>query len=153
MTRRRRAFGPGVAIPLLAMAACGAPVPDAVGMNDGRLAPCPNTPNCVHTGLQHPEGTRPMLLRPEWRSSEVVTGVSSVLSRMPRVTISRGTDVYLHAEFRSRMLRFVDDLEVLVADGELIVRSASRLGRSDLGVNARRVERLRSALVDAGIVR
>jgi uncharacterized protein (DUF1499 family) len=54
---------------------------------------------------------------------------------------------------RSRLFRFIDDLELLLAeDRELVVRSASRLGSGDLGVNARRLERLRAALGEAGLL-
>jgi uncharacterized protein (DUF1499 family) len=73
---------------------------------------------------------------------------------MRRVRVVTATDSYVHAEERSRLLRFVDDLELLLAeDGELLVRSASRVGNSDLGVNRRRVERLRRLLRDAGLLR
>ena len=59
--------------------------------------------------------------------------------------IITASETYLHAEFRSLIFRFVDDLELLVdpVAGVIDVRSASRLGRSDFGVNRRRVEELR----------
>ncbi len=73
---------------------------------------------------------------------------------MSRMRVVSASDDYLHAEERSRLFRFVDDLELLAApDGELIVRSASRVGRSDLGVNRRRVERLRALLERSGLLR
>jgi hypothetical protein len=61
---------------------------------------------------------------------------------------------YLHATATSRLFGFVDDLEIhtLPASHELEVRSASRLGDSDLGVNTRRLERLHRALQDAHVV-
>lgn len=61
------------------------------------------------------------------------------------------TERYLHAEARTRLLRFVDDVEFHLrpADGEIAMRSASRLGYSDLGANRRRLERLRAALAEA----
>lgn len=66
---------------------------------------------------------------------------------MPRTRIRRDEAAYLHAEFRSLIFRFVDDVEFLLdADAGVIhVRSASRLGYSDLGVNRRRVEAIRQA--------
>jgi uncharacterized protein (DUF1499 family) len=73
---------------------------------------------------------------------------------MRRVRVVTATDSYVHAEERSRLVRFVDDLELpLAEDGELLVPSASRVGNSDLGVNRRRVERLRRLLRDAGLLR
>jgi len=139
---------------VLVMIACGSPAPDTLGVADGKLAPCPATPNCVNTGMLHPPGTEPFLLRGEPSSSDVTVGIRGVVSEIPRVTIVSASGGYLHAEVRSRIFRFVDDLELLVVDGgELVVRSASRVGRSDLGVNTRRVKWLREALLEAGLLR
>ena len=61
----------------------------------------------------------------------------------PRATIIEETGQYMHVEFRSRIFGFVDDVEFLVDDRVIQVRSASRVGRSDLGVNRKRIEALR----------
>jgi len=132
-------------------AGCGAPPPPTLGVDDGELVPCPASPNCVHTGHRHPDGTPPLYLRAEGEGSW--EGVRTVVQGMPRVTVVSVSERYLHAEERSRLFRFIDDVELLLAeDGELIVRSASRLGEGDLGVNARRVDRLRTALAEAGLL-
>jgi len=129
-------------------------MPEGLGVHEGSLAPCPDTPNCVHTGLRHPEGTLPILLSEDLEHDQLVDRVRAVVEAMPRLSIVTRTGRYLHAEERSRLLRFVDDVELLVTDErELIVRSASRLGRSDLGVNSRRVERLRASLAEDGLLR
>jgi uncharacterized protein (DUF1499 family) len=67
---------------------------------------------------------------------------------MPRTTVVAAETGYLYAEFRSKLMGFVDDVEFLVdpAKGVIHVRSASRLGRRDFGVNRDRIERLRSLL-------
>jgi uncharacterized protein (DUF1499 family) len=77
-----------------------------------------------------------------------------VVDSLPRSTIVKKTDTYLHAEFRSRVFRFVDDLELLLdpATGVVAIRSASRIGYSDLGVNRRRVATLRQKLTQNGII-
>jgi uncharacterized protein (DUF1499 family) len=64
------------------------------------------------------------------------------------------SDNYLHAECESAVFGFVDDLELHLRslEGVIAVRSASRLGYSDLGVNRRRVERLRAMLARQGVV-
>jgi uncharacterized protein (DUF1499 family) len=62
----------------------------------------------------------------------------------PRTTIVTETPQYLHVEFRTRLLRFVDDVEFFFDGTAVQVRSSSRLGRSDFGVNRRRVEALRA---------
>lgn len=143
-----------LAILTLVVFGCDAPVPDDLGPRDGTLAPCPETPNCVHTGHRHPEGTRALHLHPDVSGERALAGIREVVESMPRTTVVEQRDGYLHAEARSLVFRFVDDLELLLAaDGEVVVRSASRLGRNDLGVNARRVEALRERLSEAGLIR
>lgn len=70
--------------------------------------------------------------------------LKQVLARQPRTTIVTEAHNYLHVEFRSAILRFVDDVEFLVNDAAIQVRSASRVGYSDFGVNRKRIETLRS---------
>jgi uncharacterized protein (DUF1499 family) len=77
------------------------------------------------------------------------------VSSLPRTTIVDDSGQYLHAECRSAVFRFVDDLELHLRpdEGAIAVRSASRLGYSDFGVNRGRVETLRRKLVSAGVVK
>jgi uncharacterized protein (DUF1499 family) len=80
--------------------------------------------------------------------------VAEIVGAMERTTLVTANGDYLHAEARSKILRFVDDLEIVVSPSrELIVRSASRVGRGDMGVNAARVEELRRLLTEAEILR
>jgi len=81
--------------------------------------------------------------------------MSSVVAGLPRTKIIRQTDNYLHAECSSAVFGFVDDLELhLRPEQNLIaVRSAARLGRSDLGVNRKRVEKLRSLLRREAVIK
>jgi len=74
----------------------------------------------------------------------------SALESMPRSTVIRAEPNYLYAEFRTPLMRYVDDVELYYDEraGLVQVRSASRLGRRDFGVNRRRVEELR-ALIQA----
>ena len=114
-----------------------------------RFAPCPSTPNCVSsraTRARHRiapltgEGDPQALFR---RAADAVRG-------LPRTRVVSEEAGYLHAECASALFRFVDDLELeLDAErGVVHVRSAARIGRGDLGVNRRRVERIRAALAD-----
>lgn len=129
-------------------------VPDTVGVRNGSLAPCPGTPNCVHTGLRHPDGTRGIFLQGRLVRSEIIPSLVEVVESMPRTTIIEQSEQYIHAEVRSRFFRFIDDIELYVSpDRELIVRSASRVGRGDAGVNAARVAELRERLTEAGLIR
>lgn len=70
----------------------------------------------------------------------------ALLTSQPRVTVVTERNDYIHAEFTSRLLRFVDDVEFLLGPQAIEVRSASRVGHSDLGVNRARVEQLREQL-------
>lgn len=139
-------------LPGIAAAGCEGPAPDTLGPAAGRLAPCFDRANCVNTGDGYPEGISPLWL--DTSTPDVFARATQVVAGMPRVRVVTVTEAYLHAEARSRVFRFVDDLELLLADdGELLVRSASRVGESDLGVNRRRVERLRRLLGEAGLLR
>jgi uncharacterized protein (DUF1499 family) len=139
---------------ILVMSSCWGGPPDNLGVRAGSLAPCPGTPNCVHTGLRHPDGTRRMEVKGNILRGDVMPGLRAVVEAIPRSRVITGDDRYLHAEIRSKVFRFVDDLELFVApDRELIVRSASRVGSGDLGVNVERVEELRRLLDEAGLLR
>ena len=80
--------------------------------------------------------------------------IRETVAALPRIRVVSEGEGYLHAECESTLLGFVDDLELhLRSDqGIVAVRSASRLGHSDFGVNRRRVESIRAALVDCGVV-
>jgi len=75
-----------------------------------------------------------------------------VLRDHPRTRIVQEEPDYLKAECRSRIFRFVDDVELLFDDGskQIHFRSASRLGRKDFGVNRERMDQLRAAFLAAG---
>ena len=114
--------------------------------NDGsptQLRPCPATPNCVSS--QAPPGVQYVEPLDHTDPSDLPT-LQNLLSSMSGCTIVEATDRYLHAEFRSRVFGFIDDLELLIDTRELVihVRSSSRIGLYDLGANRRRVEELRS---------
>jgi uncharacterized protein (DUF1499 family) len=117
--------------------------PDNLGVRDGRLAPCKRSPNCVSSQAD------PSDL--EHYIAPIRAGIAaarSAIESLPRTRIIKTEGNYLYAEFRTRLLRYVDDVE-LYFDGQVLqVRSCSRLGRRDFGVNRRRVEELR-ALIEA----
>jgi uncharacterized protein (DUF1499 family) len=109
------------------------------------LKPCPSSPNCVSSSAQD-RGHRISPFYLSGTSAETLALLARVISTLPRATVTQQANHYLKAEFRTR-LGFVDDLEFLVdeARGLVEVRSASRAGYWDLGVNRRRVETLRKA--------
>lgn len=112
--------------------------PTRLGVREGCLAPCKRTPNCVSSQADPRDAEHYIAPLPR-----PLAAVREALSAMPRVRVVEARADYLYAEFRSRLLGFVDDVE-FYDDGALVhVRSCSRLGRRDFGVNRRRIEALR----------
>ena len=130
------------------MAGCATTGGNDLGLTpDGRLTPCPSSPNCVSSDATDEAHTIAPLRfggEPELAWQRLVGHLES----SPGYTIVERDDGYLRAEARTRLLRFVDDVEFHLrpAAGEIAMRSASRIGYSDLGANRRRLERLREAL-------
>ena len=124
----------------------------APGVHNGRLAPCPRSPNCVGSDEADAHAIAP--LRIKVPAPEAWSALRKLLARTPRVTIVTAGEDYLHAEFVTAILRFTDDVEfhLRARDGVIAVRSASRVGYSDLGANRSRIERLRGELRSAGVV-
>lgn len=115
-------------------------------------APCPSSPNCVSSvDPDDPHYIAPFTLTVD--RAEGWSAVREAVSTLPRTQIVGESKHYLHAECRSKVFGFVDDLELGLdrSTGVVLVRSSSRIGYSDLGVNRRRVERLRKQLVDLGV--
>jgi uncharacterized protein (DUF1499 family) len=127
------------------------PVPLAA---DAQLAPCPSSPNCVSSEAQD-EAHRVDAFALAVPAPEAWVAARAVVVALPRTGLAAETDRYLRAECRSAVFGFVDDLELALhpESHTISVRSAARSGYSDLGVNRRRVERLRSMLVERGVVR
>jgi uncharacterized protein (DUF1499 family) len=117
--------------------------PGNLGVRNGRLAPCKRTPNCVSS--QADPADREHYIAP-LAFAGTVADLRRAIERLPRVTVILEQPDYLYAEFRTPLMRYVDDVEFLKAGGVLHVRSASRLGRRDFGVNRKRVEQIRELL-------
>ena len=120
--------------------------PTDLGVKDGRFAPCKPSPNCVSS--QADAADREHYIAPiAFRGT--MADVRKAVESMQRSTVISASGNYLYAEYRTRLLRYVDDLELFYDEraGLVHVRSASRLGRRDFGVNRKRVEALRSILL------
>jgi uncharacterized protein (DUF1499 family) len=116
-----------------------------------RLAPCPKSPNCV-SSLAPDDAHRVDPIAFSGDPAAALAKLRAVIEAMPRTAITRQDEDSLHAEFTSWLLRFVDDVDAVVDPdaGVIHVRSASRVGYSDLGVNRKRVEAIRAAYMSAG---
>jgi uncharacterized protein (DUF1499 family) len=112
--------------------------PDNLGVRDGRLAACKSSPNCVCS--QASPADREHYIAPIHGRMEAVR---KAVKSLPRTKVIRGDKNYLYAEFRSKLLGYVDDVEFFFDGNAIHVRSCSRLGRRDFGVNRKRVEELR----------
>jgi uncharacterized protein (DUF1499 family) len=136
----------------LALSACSG---DQVttGLIDNRFAPCPDSPNCVSSDAKD-EVHRVEPYRLTATAQEAWHGLQNVVAAEQRIRLVEVNDSYLHFEVHSAVLRFVDDTEfqLRASEGIIAVRSAARTGRSDMGVNRKRVERIREALRARGLV-
>jgi uncharacterized protein (DUF1499 family) len=144
----------GLAIPLaaLCLAACTGNSPATLGVSDAGLAPCPSSPNCVSSDARdNDHRVAPLQLAAP--AAEAWQAAREQVAEIPRTRIVSEEPGYLHAECRSALLGFIDDLELNLrpSEGIIAVRSAARLGYSDFGVNRKRVEALRAALLSRGI--
>lgn len=129
--------------------------PDNLGVYSGRLAPCPSSPNCVSSYSQDAEhGIASLSYDSEpgmaigLTPRSAIANLKQIIESMPRTNIIKEDEDYLYAEFTSKIMGFVDDVEFYV-DPEanaIQVRSASRLGESDLGVNRERIETIRAKI-------
>ena len=115
-----------------------------IGITEGKLSPCPDSPNCVSS--QSPDVSHfiePLTYQDS--RNDAFSRLLKIIKSLPRSRVISSTGNYIHAEMTSRLFGFVDDIEFFFnEENNLIqVRSASRVGYSDLGVNRKRVETIR----------
>lgn len=125
--------------------------PTSLGVHQGQLSPCPPSPNCV-VSQGNPDASHAIApLTYSGEPARAMAQLADLIAALPRTQILEQTPTYLYAEFTSRWLGFVDDGEFYLDQpaGVIQVRSASRLGESDLGVNRDRIETLRQLLAAA----
>jgi uncharacterized protein (DUF1499 family) len=115
-----------------------------------KLAACPSSPNCVSSQASD-EGHFIAPFKITGKIEDAWTALKTALVSQSRTVVTNETGDTLHAEATSLVFRFVDDIDAIVdADARLIhIRSASRTGYGDFGVNRKRVDTLRSQLQQA----
>lgn len=122
------------------------------GAKPGWLMECPESPNCV-SSQSGSEPHRVAPLRFDGDASLAHRRLMALLGTMERVRVVHADPAYVHAEFRSAIFGFVDDVEFrFEPNGVIQIRSASRLGYSDFGVNRKRVEAIRGRFAQAARV-
>jgi uncharacterized protein (DUF1499 family) len=132
--------------------------PTQLGHRDGRLKPPSKTPNSVSSQadmwVQHPmqDYARIAPLALKEGGAATIARIKRVVEAMPGAKVVESRDDYLYVQFSTRLMKFVDDAEFWFdpAAGVVQVRSASRLGRKDFGVNRERIESIRQALAAPG---
>ncbi len=118
--------------------------PPRAQLVDGRLRPCPSSPNCVSSESDSPPSrVEPLTFK---GPPEKAWGDLKETIREMGGEVQEEHEGYLWATFTSKVFRFVDDVEFRMVStaGMVHVRSGSRVGYSDLGVNRKRVEKLRT---------
>ena len=147
-------FGAAAAVALHVATATGDTLfswqrPENLGVKDGRLAPPKSTPNCVSSQAEAADEEHFIAPIPfKGDAPAAMAAVRAAVGSMRGATVIRQEGGYLYAEYRTKIMRYVDDVEFLFDDkaGLIHVRSASRLGRRDFGVNRARVESLRARI-------
>jgi uncharacterized protein (DUF1499 family) len=129
----------------LILSSCSGTRPEDLGCTEGRLTPCPDSPNCISSqSSDKSHYVKPLTYR--GTLTEARKALLSLIGEWPDSEMVKVTGHYVHAKFTSRFFRFVDDVEFCIADDLRIihVRSSSRVGYFDFGVNRRRIERIRA---------
>jgi uncharacterized protein (DUF1499 family) len=123
---------------------CSGTGPPNLGVKDKRLSSCPASPNCV-SSQSDDQRHKTDPIRFSAGSAEALARLKMIVLGMERSFLVRESPDYLHVEFRT-FLGFVDDVEFHADEGEKVIhlRSASRVGYWDLGVNRRRIEAIRT---------
>ena len=109
------------------------------------ISVCEDKPNCV-SSTDSREDFKTLAIKSSLSKIEAISKLKRALGKIPRTKLVKETANYLHFEFKSFFFRFVDDVELLIDEQSNLIqiRSASRTGHSDLGVNKKRVEEIRA---------
>lgn len=144
----------GVLCSVFALAGCGGKAPEDLGASQGQLGVCPESPNCVSSSATDADHLIAALAI-EGDADAAWRGLNEWHTERDDVEIVTSTGDYLHVVYTSSIMRYQDDVEFLLSadGGEIAVRSASRVGYGDMGVNRDRIETIRSALADRGLLR
>lgn len=128
--------------------------PANLGHRNGKLKPPSKTPNSVSSQadmwVEHPmqDYARIAPLPLKGDGAATIARIKTIVEAMPGAEVTQSQDDYLRVQFSTRLMKFVDDAEFWFdpASGVVQVRSASRLGRKDFGVNRKRIEVIRARL-------
>jgi len=138
---------------LMSLLSCSGQRPTNLGITDNKFTACPSSPNCISSDA-HDQNHYVLPFKFNVPAIDAWLAAKQAILELPRTQIITQTSTYLHAECSSAVFGFIDDMELHLrsSDGIIAIRSASRLGYSDLGVNRLRMESLRTLLINKGVV-
>ena len=116
-----------------------------IGIVDGKLHPCPKSPNCVSTqAIDEKQKMEPINYSGSLEDAKAK--IISIINSLKRSRIITNEENYIHIEFRTATFKFIDDVEFLFDDKEKVIhfRSRARMGYSDMGVNRKRMENIKN---------
>ncbi|MBF0705123.1 DUF1499 domain-containing protein [Alkalihalobacillus hwajinpoensis] len=117
---------------------------EQLGVKEGKLAPCPDKPNCVSSqSTDEKHGMKPIPFN--GTAEEAIAKIKTILTNRKRTEIVEERKDYIRAEEKSKLFKFVDDIEFYIdtANESIHFRSASRTGYSDMGVNKKRMNEVK----------
>tara|TARA_R110002072_G_scaffold94299_1_gene208429 strand:- start:5129 stop:5632 length:504 start_codon:yes stop_codon:yes gene_type:complete len=156
LSKRATLLLTGLVSTAILLSACGSNRPTDIGVTNGKLLPCPESPNCVSSRSNNQiHAIKAIHFKKPINQAEAIIAVKEALLSLPKIEIITETETYLYAEATSKIMRFVDDVEFLFPNEGMIkevhVRSASRSGYRDFNVNRERIESVRAQLIEKGL--
>ncbi len=127
---------------LVLLTGCAGNLPHHIGTYPKKLHDCPESPNCV-SSLETDGEHFVHAISTSHQPSSSITLLKRIIEKDPGMRLIKQIDNYLYAQFTSSIWGFVDDLEFIIGDTQINVRSASRLGYSDFGANRKHIEAIR----------
>jgi uncharacterized protein (DUF1499 family) len=119
--------------------------PKDLGVHAGKLKSCPNKPNCVSTQVEMSDIHYIAPISFSATAADAIARIKTIIATMPRTQVVGEAPNYIYAEFKTKLMGFVDDVEFFADENARLihVRSASRLGYRDFNVNRERIEAIR----------
>lgn len=135
---------------LFNLLACSSGKSPETRITNGNLLPCPTTPNCVSSQAKDEDHHVAPIPIPADKAGNIRQILVDALMSIKGVVIVENSESHIHAIFKTKLLRFKDDVDFFIdrKNGMIHLRSASRIGHSDFGVNRKRVEKLRKIITD-----
>jgi len=119
-----------------------------IGLINQKLSPCPDKPNCINSEFKDDTTHFVDAMTYQEKSTDQVIQAIEIAIQKTGGEITAINEKYIAATYKSKLFRFIDDLEIRLDDDDKLIhfRSASRVGRSDLGINIKRINLIKTEL-------